>query len=193
MQRLLALSAAPRKQPMPASTVRLLATLLALLLTGCGYHNPYLAKGNHPISVARSMWTNHTTELGLDNTLFQAQSDWLRKSPLITMTDMDHGAEYQLTGTIDRVSYPEISFGTYREGTEGRAELTVSFAIKETKSGQVVWERRSATRQQAFFMSQDPIKLQSNRKAALQEIANDFAEEIYLYLITKIMRPDPVP
>ncbi len=167
--------------------------LLALLLFGCGYHNPYLTQGLAPITISRSMWTNRTTELGLPNTLFQAQSDWLRKSPLITIADSKAEADYQLSGTIDRVSYPEISFGTFREGTEGRAELTVSFTLTETKSGKVVWERPAATRQQTFFMSQDPVRLQDNRTAALREIADDFAEEIYLHLITTTMRPTPAP
>ena len=170
-------------------TRALVAVLLALLLAGCGYHNPYLAQGGRPITIAPTMWTNRTTELGLENTLFQAQADWLRKSPLITMTDPSAGTDYELTGTIDRVTYPEISFGTFREGTEGRAELVVSFVLKETKSGKTVWERLAATRQETFFMSQDPIRLQSNRQAALKEIADDFAEEIYLHLITSIMRP----
>lgn len=171
----------------------LLITLFTLVLSGCGYHNPYLTQGLTPITISRSMWNNHTTELGLPNTLFQAQSDWLRKSPLITITEDKNEAEYQLSGTIDRVSYPEISFGTFREGTEGRAELTVSFTLTETKSGKVVWERSSTTRQQSFFMSQDPIRLQDNRTAALAEIADDFAEEIYLHLITTTMRTTPAP
>lgn len=170
-------------------TRTIVATLIAVILAGCGYHNPYLASGTRPITISHNMWTNRTTELGLDNTLFQAQSDWLRKSPMITMIDSPAEAEYQLTGTVDRVSYPEISFGAYQEGTEGRADLTVSFTLKETKSGKVVWKGTSVTRQQSFFMSQDPITLQSNRKAALQEIADDFAEDIYLHLVTTIMRP----
>ena len=173
------------------SSKLIVAVLLAVVLSGCGYHNPYLAQGNRRITIAPTMWTNRTTELGLDNTLFQAQSDWLRKSPLITMRETAAGADYELTGTIDRVTFPEISFGTFREGTEGRAELTVSFTLKETKSGQIVWERPNATRSEAFYMSQDPIRLQSNRKAALKEIADDFAEEIYLHLITTMMRPAP--
>lgn len=169
-----------------------LATIV-LLLAGCGYYNPYLAPGNRPLTLHRSMWINHTTELGLDNTLFQAQADWLRKSPLITVSATAERADYSLTGAIERVNYPEISFGAFREGTEGRAELTVSFTLKDSKSGEIVWQKTS-TRQQTFYMTQNPMQLQANRKAALQEIANDFAEEIYLLLIKhSMMRPSPSP
>lgn len=169
--------------------VKLVIFSLTLLLTGCGYYNPYAAQGHHPISVQRSMWENHTTEIGLDNTIFQAQSDWLRKSPLIHLVGDADGAGLTITGSIDRVTYPEISFGAYRTGIEGRAELTVSFAITDHQSGQVTWQQKGVTRQQSFFMSQDPLKLQANRKAALQQIADDFAEDIYLHLINTMMRP----
>lgn len=169
----------------------LLIAAIALILSGCGYYNPYLVKGTQPISLHRSMWSNRTTEIGLDNTLFQAQSDWFRKSPLISMTDSTAGADYTLAGSIDRVTYPEISFGRYQEGTEGRAELTVSFSLEDRKSGQVVWQQNGTSRQQTFYMSQDPMQLQANRTKALQEIADDFAEEIYLHLINTMMRPTP--
>ncbi len=172
---------------------KLLLAFIVLVMSGCGYYNPYMVKGNQPISLHRSMWSNKTNEMGLGNTLFQAQSDWLRKSPLISLTDSTALADYKLTGSIDRVTYPEISFGTYREGTEGRAELTVSYAIEDRKSGQIVWQKKGATRQQTFYMSQDPMQLQAKRNDALKIIADDFAEEIYLYLINTMMRPSPTP
>lgn len=167
----------------------ILIAIISLLGSGCGYHNPYLASGTHPITVQRSMWVNHTTEMGLDNTLLQSQDDWLRKSPLIRLTESAEGADFILSGSIDRVSYPEVSFGAYREGIEGRADLTVSFTLTDHKSGQVVWRQQGVSRQQTFAMSQDNITLQANRKAALAKIADHFAEDIYLHLITHTMRP----
>lgn len=170
-----------------------LLVTIVLLLSGCGYYNPYVDHGSRPISLHHSMWPNRTTELGLENTLFQAQSDWLRKSPLITLTDSSSMADYELTGSIDRFTYPEISFDKYREGTQGRAELTVSFAITDKKTGKIVWQRKDRVRKLTFHMSQNPNQLQANRRAALQEIADDFGEEIYLFLIGTLMRPEPLP
>ena len=171
----------------------LLIASIVLLLAGCGYYNPYVGHGYKHISLYRSMWPNRTTEIGLENTMFQAQSDWFRKSPLLTLTDSAAEAEYELSGSIERIYYPEISFGKFREGIQGRAELMVNFSIKDKKSGKIVWERKGRTRNQTFRMNQDPIQLQINKKAALQRIADDFAEEIYLFLINRLMRPDPEP
>jgi len=165
---------------------------IVLLLSGCGYHNPYMDQGNRPISLYHSMWPNRTTEIGLENVLFQSQSDWMRKSPLITLTDSADNSDYELTGAIDQVSYPEVSFGTHREGIQGNARLKVSFALKDRKSGKIVWKRTS-TREQTFPMVQNPTQLKVNRNAALQVIADKYGEEIYLYLINTIMRPGTNP
>jgi len=165
---------------------------IVLLLAGCGYHNPYMDQGNRPISLYHSMWPNRTTEIGLENVLFQAQADWMRKSPLITITDSVDNADYELTGTIDQVSYPEVSFGAHREGIQGNTKLKVSFALKDRKTGKIVWQQTS-TREAAFPMVQNPNQLQVNRKAALQAIADKYGEEIYLYLINTIMRPGTAP
>jgi hypothetical protein len=175
----------------PKRLALLTAAILALVLSGCGYYNPYLVQGSRTISLYHSMWSNRTNEFGLENTMFQSQADWLRKSPLITLADSPDTADYILNGSIDRVTHPEISFGHYRQAEEERAELTVSFSIKDRRSGKIVWQKKEDKRQETYYTSQDPMKLQDNRKAALQEIADDFAEEIYLHLITNEMRPAP--
>lgn len=178
---------------MTANTLqRLVIATLCLVLTACGYYNPYVAKGYQPISLHRSMWPNRTTEIGLENVLFQAQSDWFRKSPLITFAETTAQADYVLTGNIDQVVYPEVSFGAYEQGIQGNANLTVSFALTEQKTGKVVWKQTS-TRTESFAMVQNPNLLQTNRKVALQKIADAYAEEIYLYMINTIMRPGAEP
>lgn len=170
------------------SIAKLVIVSLGLFLSGCGYYNPYVVHGDHPVSLHRSMWPNRTTEIGLENTLFQAQSDWLRKSPNITFADVKDQADYILTGTIDRVTYPEVSFGAYREGIEGRADLMVSYSITERKSGKVSRQQQRVVRQQTFPMSQDPVQLQANKNAALRQIADDIGEEIYLHLINRMTK-----
>lgn len=170
-----------------------MAVVVVLLLSACGYYNPYAAsQSGKAVTLHRAMWTNRTTEMGLDNVLYQAQSDWLRKSRLITLADSPAAADYQLSGAIERVNYPEVSFGQYQMATQGRAELAVSFTLTDKKSGKVVWQR-SATRTQTFLMSQDPLTLQSSRRAAFEKIADRFGEEIYLYVMNTIIRPGTPP
>lgn len=172
---------------MRATAQRIIFGLL-LLLSGCGYYNPYVAHGDHPVTLHRSMWPNRTNEIGLENMLFQAQSDWLRKSPLINFADVKDQADYILNGTIDRVTYPEVSFGAHQQGIEGQAELTVSYSIIERKSGATTWQRQGVVWTQTFPMTQDPVRLQANRNAALRKIADDIGEEIYLHMINTMTK-----
>lgn len=170
-----------------------MAAFVILLCSSCGYYNPYVAdKSSEPIVLYRTMWTNRTGEMGLENVLFQAQSDWLRKSRLISLADSATAADYELSGVIERVNYPEVAFGPYQMATEGRIELSVSYTLNERKSGKSVWNR-SATRTQTFIMSQDPMALKASRSAAFQEIADRFGEEIYLYMMNTIFRPGVPP
>lgn len=165
------------------------ALMLLLLIAGCGYYNPYVARSDSkPITLHRSMWKNSTTELALETTFYRALSDWLRKSTLITMTETRDEAEYILTGEITRIDYPEISYGSQQSVKELRADLTIHFLITNNKTGAIVWEK-TETQQQELFMSSDPITLRNNKNVALAQIADDVAEEIYLHIINSIMRP----
>lgn len=176
-----------------ALTKALLAVFVILMLSACGYYNPYVT-GNDgkPVLLYRTMWLNRTGEMGLENIFFQAQSDWLRKSRLITLADSATGVDYELSGSLERVDYPEVAFGQYQMATQGRVELTVSYTLIDRKSGNPLWNR-SATRTQTFLMSQDPMVNQANRKAAFQQIADLFGQEIYLYMINTIIRPGTPP
>lgn len=170
-----------------------MAVVVALILAACGYYNPYAAaKDGNPSQLYRTMWTNKTGELGLENILYQAQSDWLRKSRLINSVDSAAEADYQLSGAIERVNYPEVAFGRYQLATQGKVELTVNFTLVDRKSGKPAW-KREATRTQTFLMSQDPMVIQANRRAAFEKIADSFGQEIYLYMINTILRPGVPP
>lgn len=165
------------------------ALLLLILLAGCGYYNPYVARSDSkPITLHRSMWKNQTNELALETTFYHALSDWLRKSKLITMTESKEEAEFILTGEITRIDYNEISYGSKQAVKELRADLVSHYKITKSATGEIVWEK-TTSRQEELFMDNDPIILQNNKNVALAQIADDVAEEIYLHIINSIMRP----
>lgn len=171
-----------------------MALFVVFMFSACGYYNPYAAEksGGKPVGLYRTMWTNRTAEMGLENVFFQSQSDWLRKSRLITSVDSSTTADYVLSGVIEQVNYPEIAFGRYQVATQGRVELTVNFTLTDNKSGKPTW-KRSATRTQTFTMSQDLMALKASKSAAFKKIADRFGEEIYLYMINTIVRPGVPP
>lgn len=170
---------------------QILIILVLGLCVSCGYYNPYVASSNSkPITLHRSMWTNQTNELGLETTFYHALSDWLRKSKLITLTEDKNDAEYVLTGKIVSVYYPELSYTNHNVANELRANLTVTFSLTDQSTGKTVWEKTNYTRTETLAAVADPNQLRAYKKVALRQIADDLAEEIYLYLINSIMRPD---
>jgi hypothetical protein len=85
------------------------------------------------------------------------------------------------------VEYPEISYGGNNVATELRAQLSVDYAIVEIKSGEIILTKKK-TYSETFYQNADPSWLQNYKKEALAEISDDIAEEIYLFIINKIMR-----
>jgi len=166
----------------------LLVMLIIMSAAGCGYHNPYVPdSGAKAISIHRSMWRNQTNELGLETVMYHSLSDWLRKTPLIALKEQGEIARYKLTGKITSADYPEISYGGNNMATELRAILTVEYRLIDTDSGTIILET-AKTYTEPFKQSTNPTLLQANKEGALAEIADNISEEIYRYLITKVMR-----
>ncbi len=170
--------------------INFIIILSTLLISACGYYNPYVVNSNsEPISLYRSLWVNKTGEIGLENTMHQSLSNWLRKSSLIHLANKPDTADYILTGKIDSIDYPELSYGNNREASELRANLHVTFDITRRQSGKKVWQI-SKTFTETLDMSSSSSTLQANKKTALQKISEDVSELIYLHIINKIMRPN---
>jgi hypothetical protein len=175
--------------------MKIIAALLLLFIAGCGYYNPYVADSDsRPITLSRPLWINNTGEIGLENTMDQSPSDWLRKSKLIHLVDNPAQAQYELTGALLDINYPEISYGSHLLANELRANLRVRFSIiersnkKDKKDKKAVWTQKNRTFTETLSMSANPITLQANKKEALAKITNDIAEAIYLHIINHIMR-----
>ncbi|NOX25672.1 MAG: hypothetical protein GXP59_06090 [Deltaproteobacteria bacterium] len=171
--------------------IHLVLIAAILFLGGCGYHNPYAASsGSRPITLQRSLWVNKTGEVGLENTIYQSLSKWLRKSPLIHLVENPTLADYVLSGTIDSVDYPELSYSNNLEANELRVNLHVTFSMTARTSGKKVWTI-AKTFTETLNMSGDPAILRANKLIALRKISADIAEMIYLHVIVDIMRPQP--
>ncbi len=158
-------------------------------MSACGYYNPYVANNNNkPISLNHAIWANKTGVAGLENTMYQSLSNWLRKCRLIHLVDKPEKAEYLLTGTINSIDFPELSYGNHMQANELRANLHVTFDITDNVTNHKIWTV-SQTFTETLNMSTDPTSLQANKRTALLKISEDVSEMIYLHIINKTMRP----
>ena len=170
----------------------LVVVFVLAALAACGYYNPYVARmGNKTITLHSAMWENKTSELALESTFYRSLSAWLRKTPKIVLTDAADKAEYDLTGAIEAVDYPELSYGVNREASELRAKVRVSIKIVRTATGETVWEKKNymgTETIESFLADPDPGVMQRNKDEALRTISDDVAEMIYLNIINKLMQ-----
>jgi hypothetical protein len=160
----------------------LLLTVLVILpswLAGCGYQNPYFvakresAEQKVPLGsrLHVKMWKNRTSELGLQLDFLNALMTKFQDSNLIVLTTSDSQAEYALDGEII----------TSNEGlTRGTVLLTVGYGLRDLRKGKMVWQVPAQTFSESFYITEDAARTEDNKRKALDKIASDLAETIYI-------------
>jgi hypothetical protein len=167
----------------------LILALLAVtpLLPGCGYQNPYLAANRQaaevgddngePVLLHIGMWHNRTNELGLQLAFFNQLNDWFHRSKMVRLSREADEADYSLEGEILSID----------EGmTRGTVRLTVGYALYDLRPGEPILQVAGQTFSGTFFIADDAARTRENKRRALEKIAGDLAESIYMrthYLI----------
>ncbi|MEW6518777.1 MAG: LPS assembly lipoprotein LptE [Thermodesulfobacteriota bacterium] len=180
--------------PLPSSRRAILPALLlalAMALSACGYSNPYVqsedAEGFTPgaIPIFVDMWENKTSELGFQSEIKQSLVSWLKKSPHFSMARTPEQADYILSGVIESIHLPGLSYGKFDRAIELRAEVIFSVELKKRETGQIILKRKEATWHESFRTGGDAAALEMNKRKALQEVADNIAENIYVNLFNR--------
>ncbi len=171
---------------------RWLPIILLFLLPSCGYYHPYSAaeKSFKTITVYAPQWKNRTNELGLESVINHAVHDWLAESKLVKITSSVSDADYLLNGTIQSINMPGLSYGTFDQATEVRAELRVNYTFTKKESGRIIF-KKNVRAHEAFTIGADAPHTRTNKESALETIADRLGEEIHLnifYALTKNKR-----
>jgi hypothetical protein len=156
-------------------------TALSLLLVGCGYQNPYLAAKRdalrletftgEPVLLHAAMWDNRTNETGLQLVFYNTLHNWFQNSERIRLTRSTEEAKYTLTGEIVAID----------EGlTRGTVRLTVRYGLDDLEDNRTVWQVPRQTFSENFFITGNAAQTQNNKRRALEKIADDLAESIYM-------------
>jgi hypothetical protein len=111
---------------------------LSVALSACGYSNPYSreddsapeAVAGETISIYVDMWSNNSSELGLQSEMKQALVRWLKKSRNFSMAATPDQADYVLGGVIESSHYPGLSYGAWDRAVELRAEMKYSYHLR---------------------------------------------------------------
>lgn len=170
--------------------------MVPLLLSGCGYTNPH-SRSNEldtdrdgKVAIYIDMWQNRSGEFGYESTLQQSLVDWLKKSRRLILTRDRQQADYILTGTIHSARFPGLSYGDFDRAVEVRAELEFSYVLKNADTGEIVLRQQKFTRREPFLVRNSAVGTDVQKRKALQVIADDIADNVYIQLFYTFSRDD---
>jgi hypothetical protein len=139
-----------RRHP-PGVRSRLMVVTIGVLLLGlanCGYNFPgegrTLPGGATSIYIAK--FDNRTRDAGLENYLLESLQAEVSRRGQFALTKERSGAQLALEGTILSLETRPVAFSSNDEAVGYQTFITISAALKDTKSGNVAW-RISALRE----------------------------------------------
>ena len=151
---------------------------LGMLLAGCGYHmagpGELPGKAN---TIAVTMLVNRSGESGYEAKVTNALLDEIirRRQDLVVSVAQ---ADAILSGTIDSLSTQTAARTGTLTAAERKVVITVSLTLKDRK-GEILWQGPGLTAEQAFPVADSKPQTESNRRAALNEVARRVAEYAY--------------
>jgi hypothetical protein len=157
--------------------------IISFFLTGCGYHNPYIEKEDTQ-KISKNLhittWDNRTNELGLESVYFRILNAWFKNSSRINVTSIADQADLKLTGEIASIELPGLFYDDLDEAVEIKIKLAVRFTLRDSISGNVLWQERDYILYEPFII--DPVAeiTKQNKKRALLRMGDEIAELIYL-------------
>jgi hypothetical protein len=162
--------------------------LTALILTACGYHNPYIYTGPEK-TIYVTHWKNKTNALQLDAKIYQSLTHWFQKSNSIKVINEKAGADLILAGEVLSIQLPSLSYGIGNTATSVKVILTVRYILKDIKTGEVLLEVPSERWVEDSRTTQSSTVTTDNEDRALATIIDDLSEKIYIKALAKLSTP----
>jgi outer membrane lipopolysaccharide assembly protein LptE/RlpB len=168
----------------------LCAMLFALF--GCGYH---LRSSGEPIgwsldSLAIPMMTSTSSVVGFESDFTRIVRDEFISHAKVPLLAQDE-ARYVLVGHIRDIRTDPQSYSflqqnvsghkaTFEETNRRRLRVTLSVSLEERGTGKVIWREGSMETRASFDVGTDPLANQYNERLALERIARQLAQRIYM-------------
>ena len=162
----------------------LLLLIICCYLSGCGYHavgwetSPHGSAGK---TVSIPVFANKTFKPNLESTLANAVVDEFakRNSPRIAGSA---DADMTLSGEVTSYSSTAISYSRSDTITEYSASMKLVATLRKNSNRQVLWKGELSWSQ--AFPANTNIAIQQNAEdAAIQEICNKLAQQLYLRIL----------
>ncbi|MGO9176676.1 MAG: LPS assembly lipoprotein LptE [Desulfobaccales bacterium] len=112
-----------------------------LLLSGCGYH----PLGTEPIggitrTLAVPLFTNRSTEVGLEAILANALISTFAQTRAVKVTPYEDGADLVLVGKVQSVDNTSVAYSSVTQSTVRRVIVRVELTLRQQDNGKVLWK-----------------------------------------------------
>ncbi len=161
-----------------------LVTLLALLLSACGYR----LQGRDDTlpgdvrSLYVEMFRNDSYEPYLENTLTNEVVGRFSRHGRVEIVEQPLNAEGILGGRIVTYSNTALSYDRDDNIAEYRSQMTVEAVLRRVDNGEVLW-KGPVVWQEDYSVSSDKVLQDDREQAAIQEISQRLADELFSHMI----------
>ena len=172
---------------MRGSRSRFAMSWIGLIITSCGYRNPYVYSGPDK-NLYITSWPNRTNDLLLDAKIYQSLVSWFQKSGSIKVIKEKKGAQLILAGEIMSIDLPSLTYGSGNDATEVKVLLTVRYVLKDIENGKVLMEVGREIWTEEYKVGATSSESSDNEKEALDIIIDDLSEKIYINTLNKLSK-----
>jgi outer membrane lipopolysaccharide assembly protein LptE/RlpB len=165
--------------------MRYLLILLALFVSGCGYHVPGTSDswvGGDARVMYVQLFENMTAEPYLDNYMTDALVEELSRSRLFVLTENVEAADVLIGGTVDDFKSNAISYSSSDRITDYRATMNITVRLLNNGNDQVMWQEKMRRSEDYAAAVNKNLQLEGERLTA-REVAKRLAEDIRAQLL----------
>ncbi len=159
--------------------VRILAIVISLVLSGCGYHlkGAGLKAPEGIEAIAVMVLENYTSESGIESVFTGDLIYEFTRSKVVRVVS-EAKADAILTGRIKSLDVETISHTTTYNSSVRRVAVTVDFSLKRV-DGKTIWSAQGLSDNEPFDVSDNKLTTESNRRAAIEVISERLAEKVH--------------
>ena len=156
----------------------LLAAIICVFSTSCGYKNPYTYSGpDRTIYVTN--WKNRTSQLQLDSKIYQSLLEWFQKSGSLKVTKKKEGSDFILAGEIISIDLPTLTYSASNSASQVKIRLKVRYILKDISKNTILFEKSKETWTQDYVITTNYSTTKDNEDTALATIIDEMSQKIY--------------
>lgn len=159
----------------------LCGVLLCLVVSACGYRplgRDMESRFGEGETISIPIFVNKTFKSNLENILLNELIDEFAKRKHLRIGRGD-GTDYTLSGEVLSYTRNEVSYSGADTVMEYRATMVISATLRKNSTRNVIWKGELSWSQD-YPSSSDIALLQNNEEAAILEISQRLAQQLYL-------------